>query len=176
VGYLLLCPLRRFLESPKKMLVPHVRPGMKVLDPGCGMGFFSLPMARMVGSGGCIICVDLQERMIDRLRRRARRAGLDERIEASVCTESDLGVDHWQGKLDLVTAIHVIHEVPDAREFLAECHALLKPGGRLLAVEPKGHVSGEDFRLTVETARQVGFADLPRPQDIRGHAALVERP
>ena len=52
VGYLLLNPLRRLLENPDKMLGQFVQDGMVVLEPGCGMGYFTLPLARMVGPEG----------------------------------------------------------------------------------------------------------------------------
>ncbi len=59
LGYLLASPLRRLLENPERMLRPYVRPGMTVLEPGSGMGFFSLPLARLVGAEGRVVCVDL---------------------------------------------------------------------------------------------------------------------
>ena len=76
LGFLLASPLRRFLYSPEDILKPHVREGMNVLDVGCGMGFFSLPIARLVGETGRVVCVDLQARMIKGLLRRSKKAGL----------------------------------------------------------------------------------------------------
>ena len=52
VGYFLLNPLRKLVESPSKLFNPFVREGMVVLEPGCAMGFFTLPLARMVGPAG----------------------------------------------------------------------------------------------------------------------------
>ncbi|MBW1912872.1 MAG: methyltransferase type 11, partial [Deltaproteobacteria bacterium] len=52
IGYLLLSPLRKFFENPDKMFGPYVREGMTVMEPGCGMGYFTLPLARMVGPEG----------------------------------------------------------------------------------------------------------------------------
>jgi ubiquinone/menaquinone biosynthesis C-methylase UbiE len=148
---------------------------MKVVEPGCGMGFFSLPLARMVGPHGRVICVDLQQPMITRLLKRVQKVGLDDRIEAHVCTDNGLGLQPWGGKIDLVTAIHVIHEVPDAPAFLSQLHAVLKPAGRLLVLEPRGHVNAEAFQVTLARARQVGFTHLEAPR-LRGeHTALLEK-
>ena len=85
VGYLLASPVRKLFQNPKKILAPYVEDGMKVLDVGCAMGFFSLPLARMIGSNGKVICVDVQEKMIKSLEKRAQKAGLANRIETRVC-------------------------------------------------------------------------------------------
>jgi len=176
VGYLLLCPLRKFGENPRKILAPHVRPGMTVLEPGCAMGFFSLPLARMVGPEGRVICVDLQEAMIRRLERRARKVGLSDRIETHVCSTDDLGLDAWSGRIDLIAAIHMIHEVEDAQALLSQFYDLLRLGGRLLVVEPKGHVGREQFEGELEQARSAGFGELEAPRHRRELAALLEKP
>jgi ubiquinone/menaquinone biosynthesis C-methylase UbiE len=156
--------LRRLLENPERMLRPYVRPGMTVLEPGSGMGFFSLPLARLVGAEGRVVCVDLQRRMIDGLRRRAGKAGVLDRIETAVCSSDDLGIGEWAGRIDLALVIHVIHEVPDADRFLRQIHAALRPGGALVIIEPKGHVTPEQFEETLALAEAAGFSrDLQAP-------------
>jgi 2-polyprenyl-3-methyl-5-hydroxy-6-metoxy-1,4-benzoquinol methylase len=62
VGHFLASPLRKLLNNPKSMLGKHVIKDMIVLDIGCAMGFFSLPLAEMVGAKGKVICIDLQEK------------------------------------------------------------------------------------------------------------------
>ena len=64
VGYLIASPLRKLGENPDTILAPLVEPGMTTVDIGCAMGFFSLPLARMVGGSGRVVCVDVQERML----------------------------------------------------------------------------------------------------------------
>jgi ubiquinone/menaquinone biosynthesis C-methylase UbiE len=130
---------------------------MTVLEPGGGMGFFSLPLARLVGAEGRVVCVDLQPRMVDGLRRRARKAGLLDRLETAVCSAEDLGIGKWEGRIDLALVIHVIHEVPDPDRFLRQIHAALRPGGRLVVIEPKGHVRPAQFGKTLALAETVGF-------------------
>lgn len=175
VGYLLLSPLRRLSEKPEAILGPHVRPGMKVVEPGCGMGYFSLPLARMVGPYGKVICLDLQKRMIARLEKRAGKAGLDGRIQASVCSAGDLGVEELAGSIDFIPAVHVVHEVPDPGRFLRQVHELLRPGGTLLLMEPRGHVNEDRFRGEIDLARDSGFVELPPPDIRKAHAALLEK-
>lgn len=59
VGYLLTSPIRKWFQDPQQILRPFVTEGMIALDIGPGMGFFTLPMARLVGRRGKVIAVDL---------------------------------------------------------------------------------------------------------------------
>ena len=115
------------MQNPKKILSPYVEEGMKVLDIGCAMGFFSLPLAEMVSPNGKVICVDIQAKMIESLGKRARKAGLSERIETHLCRGNSLGLDDLQGQIDFALASAVVHEVPNAADFFAEIHGTLKP-------------------------------------------------
>ena len=115
--YVLVSPLRRLFDNPKTHLGPHVRPGMTVLEPGCGMGYFSLPLARMVGASGRVLCADVEHHALERLEGRARRAGLAERIVAAPCTPAALGLAEWKGRVDLVAAMHMFHEVAEPAAF-----------------------------------------------------------
>ena len=148
---------------------------MIVVEPGCGMGFFTLPLARLVGPTGRVLCVDLQPRMIDGLRRRARRAGLSDRIHASVCTEDDAGLGAFAGEADLAVAIHMLHEVPDAARLLTQLHAALRLGGLLLVLEPKGHVTPDDLSHTLAVAAVAGFANTGRTAGGRGLSAILQK-
>lgn len=157
VGYLLVAPLRRLAQDPDKILSPYIREGMTVLEIGPGMGFFSLPLARLVGKEGRVICVDVQERMLKTLRKRAQKAGVLERITSVLAAENSLRIDDFEEKVDFAFAFAVVHEVADQARLLEEIHRSLKPGSLLLLSEPKGHVTAEDFMKTVETARTMGF-------------------
>ena len=63
-GYLLASPVRKLLQNPTRILEPYVRAGMNVLEPGPGMGFFTLELARLVGPEGRVVAVDVQPAMI----------------------------------------------------------------------------------------------------------------
>jgi 2-polyprenyl-3-methyl-5-hydroxy-6-metoxy-1,4-benzoquinol methylase len=157
VGYLLLNPLRRLFEHPERLLSPFVRPGMTVLEPGCGPGFFTLPLARMVGENGQVICADVQEKMLDIVRRRAESAGLSKRIDLRTVSEKGLAELHLHGEVDLAVAIHMVHEVPDKERFLRDIHNALKHGGRLFVREPRFHVSREMINRMKGICRDIGF-------------------
>ena len=176
LGYLLVSPLRRLLEKPEDVLAPHVESGVTAMDIGCGMGFFSLPMAELVGPSGRVICVDLQERMISSLRKRASRAGLADRIQTRVCSASSLGTEDLEGKVDFVLTFAMVHEVPDAAGLLTQIHEVLVPGGRLLIAEPRGHVSEEALEETIAAAERAGLSAVERPAIKRSRAVLLEKP
>ncbi len=176
IGYFLLSPLRTLGENPDRILDPLVEPGMTAIDVGCAMGYFSLPLARKVGRTGRVICVDLQERMLQTLERRARRARLAQTIETRTCTQHSLGLGDLGGQADLVLAVHVVHETTDAQQFLQECYAALKPGGRLLLIEPNGHVSNEEFAATQKAALDAGFEQQQLGQFRRSRSLLLVKP
>ena len=175
VGYLLACPVRTIVHNPRRILGPFVKPGMTVLDVGSAMGFFSLPMARLVGAGGREICVDLQARMLERLTKRAQRAGLAERVETRLCDAAGLRVDDLASRVDFALAFAVVHEVPAAVRLMREIVGALKPDGRLLIAEPRGHVSASAFEETILTAATVGLRTVSTPRIARCHATLLER-
>jgi 2-polyprenyl-3-methyl-5-hydroxy-6-metoxy-1,4-benzoquinol methylase len=172
-GRVLSSPLRKLYQNPRKILDPYVTAGMTVLDAGCAMGFFSLPIARMVGPHGKVFCVDVQQRMIETLEKRARKAGLSQKLVARVCAPDSLGLNNLKGKIDFSLAFAVLHEAPDARSFLSDIHSAMKPQGTLLLAEPSGRVSEEDFRRTISIAQQVGFKSIERPRIRRSRAVLL---
>ena len=175
VGYLLISPLRTLFQNPEKILKPYITSGMKVLDLGCGMGFFSLPIARMIGAKGQVICVDIQEKMIRTLTKRAKKAGLTERIVTRICNQISLGLDDLIEEIDFALAFAVVHEVPQAPQFFDQIFRTLKPAGRLLIAEPKGHVSEKDFNITISLTQQNGFKIIDNPSIPRNRAILLKK-
>lgn len=174
IGYFLVSPLRKLVQDPGAILAPFVREGMTVLEPGPGMGFFTLEAARRVGPRGRVVAVDLQPRMLAALRRRAERAGLAGRIEAREARTESLGVGDLAGRVDLVLALLVVHEFPDAGRFFAEVRGTLAPGGKVLVAEPSGHVSAEAFEASLAAAARAGLRRAPGPKVWRSRTAVLE--
>ena len=175
LGYFLISPLRRLQLNPGKLLIPWVRDGMTVLEPGPGMGFFTIPLARLVGADGKVIALDVQPKMISKLQRRVAKAGLEQRVDARPVSVDSLGVSSLAGKVDFTLAFAMVHEMPSAARFFAETAAASKPGARLLLVEPAGHVRAEEFEAELRQAAQAGFKVLERPNIRRSQAALLQR-
>lgn len=175
IGYLLLSPLRKLGQNPQKIFSPYIKAGMRVLDIGCAMGFFSLPLAKMVGPQGKVICVDMQEKMLAVLNQRAAKAGVSAGIETRLCSQNSLGLNDIKETMDFAVAFAVIHEVPDTPSFFSELHKALKIQGRLLIAEPRGHTSENDFEKALSLAEQNGFKVIDYPRISRSLAALLEK-
>lgn len=175
VGYLLLCPLRGFAHDPRKILGSHVREGMTALDVGCAMGFLSLPLARMVGPSGRVICVDVQEGMLRKLEARAARVGLSGRVQARLCTADSLGLSDLREAIDFAVAFMMVHEVLTPATLFTEIAGALKPGASLLVAEPILHVSRRQFEAEVEAARGAAFEVAARLRIPRSRAVLLRK-
>jgi len=152
--------LRRLVHDPEKILAPYVKEAMTVLDTGCGMGFFSIAMAKLVGSGGRVIAVDVQPQMLKVLKKRAEKAGVSGRITTVCCGQNELGAKE---KVDFALAFYMVHEVPDKEVFFRQIASCLKPKARLLLAEPWIHVSRSAFKQTVEAALEAGLSRAGNP-------------
>jgi ubiquinone/menaquinone biosynthesis C-methylase UbiE len=175
IGYLLLNPFRIFFENPYKLFSPIVREGMTVLEPGSGMGYFTLPLARLVGNTGRVIAIDIQPKMIAMLAKRALKAGLFERIEMRLGESDRLKVDDLSGRVDLAVAIHMVHETANPSRLFKEVWNALKNEGELLVIEPKGHVSLKDFEKCIGAAREVGFIQNDDFSDLKRRKVLLHK-
>ncbi len=181
-GHPLVCPpwlcftfdnrLRRRIHDPAAILGAYVGPGDSVLDIGPGMGYFSIPLARLVGPAGRVTAIDIQEKMLAALALRAEKSGVSEIVRTHLATPESLG-EHPGA--DFVLAFWMVHELPDQRPFLAQIFNLMKPGGRFLLVEPVIHVGAGPFARTLAIAAEVGFAVKEKPKVRFSRAALLTR-
>ena len=171
MGYLLTCPIRRWLQDPEKILSPYITEGMTVLDIGPGMGFFTIPAARMVGNGGKVIAVDVQSRMLKPLVKRAEKAGVADRVVTKLIEPDSIGVSD---PIDFCLLFNVVHEVPDAAALFSQIKAILKPRGKVLLVEPGWHVSEQEFQETLGLASNAGLKVIGKPEIRRSRSALLE--
>lgn len=175
LGYFLLNPFRRWRHDPKKLLSPYVRGGMTVLEPGPGMGFFTLELLRMVGANGRVVAVDVQPKMLERLKRRAQKAGLAERLDVRLAQPESMGLSDLAGKVDFTLAFAVVHEFPSARNFFMEVSQSSKPGVQVLVAEPSGHVKADEFEGEIKDAVGAGFVVVDRPVIRGSHTVLLRK-
>jgi ubiquinone/menaquinone biosynthesis C-methylase UbiE len=151
---------RKLIHDPDKILQPYIKEGDKILDVGPGMGYFTIPMAKMAGEGWRVIAADIQEKMLAAIKKRAEKGAVEKRVTLHLSSPASLGVE---GKFDFILAFWMAHEVPDKERFFAELHSLLKDEGKFLMVEPKIHVSKAQFVQTLQIAERAGFTTVETP-------------
>ena len=163
---------RRLFQNPERILRPYIKPGWTVLDVGPGMGYFTIPLAKLVGDSGKVIAADLQKKMLDGVYHRALRVGLQDRIELLQSTSEKIGINE---PIDFCLAFWMVHEVPDRPRFLGEISSGLKPGGLFLLVEPKIHVAKDNYSETIQIAKSAGLSLVDQPKISLSYAALFKK-
>lgn len=153
--------IRKWLQNPEKILKPYITEGMTVLDVGCGPGFFSIDMARMVGKSGNVIASDLQDGMLKKVKDKITGTELEKRIILHKCGRNRIGVSEH---VDFVLLFYVVHEIPDKERFFNEIKTILNPNAQVLMVEPPFHVSKLAFEETVGKAVNAGFVGIEGPR------------
>jgi ubiquinone/menaquinone biosynthesis C-methylase UbiE len=164
--------LRRLLQPPEKIVGPYIKPGDTVVDLGCGPGFFTVPMAKMAGSSGRVIAVDLQSEMLDIVAKKLRNTSLASRVELHRCRQSSLDLDK-NIQANFVLAYYMVHETPDQSNFFHEVMRILGSKGRLLVVEPPFHVSKSAFEMYLKYAEDAGLTLIDRPKGKGGKSILL---
>jgi len=152
---------RKAVHNPRKLLDPYISKNMTVLDLGCGPGYFTTDLARLVGEEGRVIAADLQQGMLEKVLRKVTGTDLERRIKIHKCQDNKIGVAE---KLDFVLAFWMVHEVPDQQSLFLELKSVLKPNGRIWIIEPKIHVKESSFRKMISLCESAGFEVIERPK------------
>lgn len=155
--------LRRFLYRPDRLAEKYVKPGDRVLDFGCGPGFFTRGFAKRVGDRGQVFSVDLQDEMLSILQEKMAAEGLLPHITIHQSLPRSINLsEDLSGTFDAAFAIFVVHEVPDPAALFTEIAALLKQGGTFFYTEPPVIVSWREFRENLALAEEAGFRQVDR--------------
>jgi len=133
------------------------------------MGYFSIPLAGMVGEKGKVIATDIQPEMLKAVQKRAKKAGVEKQIITHLCKADSLGLNI---QFDFILAFWMVHEVPNRLAFFKEVKSLLKPSGKFLFSEPMLHVNRAMFEETVKTAESVGLVLKEKPRISLSRSAL----
>ena len=163
---------RRWVQNPRKILSPYLKEGMKVLEVGCGPGFFTLDIAELIGKSGKVYAVDLQEGMLQKVRIKIQGTELERRITLHLSEENIIGVTE---KVDFVLMFYVVHEIPDKKALFEETGMLLDQDGKVLIVEPPFHVSKRAFAETIEIAEEAGLSVIARPKMYLSKAIVMKK-
>ena len=118
-----------------------IRPGMRVLDAGCGPGRLTMPVSMIVGPSGQIVAVDIQRRMLQMLGDRVEEKGrTNVELVLAGLGEGRLAANEF----DIALLVTVLGEIPDKAPALREIYQCLRPGGILSITEvlPDPHYQG----------------------------------
>jgi len=164
---------RKLLQNPQKILKPYINKGMTVLDLGCGPGFFTVEIAKLLKESGKVIAADLQEGMLDKLRQKIKGTEIEERITLHKCQEESIDLTE---KVDFVLAFYMVHEVPDQDKLIRELKSILKPDGKIFIIEPKFHVSKISFNSMIDRAKNIGLEEMERPKVFFSRTVVLKCP
>jgi ubiquinone/menaquinone biosynthesis C-methylase UbiE len=162
--------LRRWIQNPEKIVKPYIKPGMIVLDFGCGPGFFTIEMAKLLNGQGKVIAADLQRGMLEIIRQKIRKSELEQIVELHKCQDQSVGVTE---KVDFILAFYVVHEVPDQDKLFQELKSILKPEGKIFIVEPLFHVPEKSFNHMLERVKNLGFEITEQPKSFFNRAVVL---
>ncbi len=178
----LLSEERAQMHPPAEALaLLDLHPGQVVADIGCGPGFLTIPIARLVQPGGQVFAVDVRGEMLALLRERLSAEGLTH-VRPLLSQESILPLDDEScGRL---LAAFLLHELADPAAFLREIRRVLGPGGRGLAIDWAPHESPAgpplDARVPADRATEWLRAaalvpDAPVPFGLYSYAIVFHR-
>jgi ubiquinone/menaquinone biosynthesis C-methylase UbiE len=164
--------IRRYLQNPHKILMPYIKEGMTVLDIGCGVGFFTIEIAKMIGTSGKVFAADLQEGMLQKIRDKITGTSLEKIISIHKCKKNKIGLNET---VDFIFAFYFVHEVPDKYRLFSELYTILRPGGNILIVEPPLHVSKSGFKSMLKILEDTGFKIVSEPNMFLHKTVLITK-
>lgn len=134
-----------------------LKPGMTICDMGCGNGFYTLDMAKMVGKEGTVYAVDIQPPMLRMLRTRAKKAKLSN-IKPILGTYVDPKLP--PDSCDLIFCVDVYHEFSHPEHMLAQMRKALKKDGQLLLVEFRAEDASVPIKPEHKMTRDQVFKEM----------------
>jgi ubiquinone/menaquinone biosynthesis C-methylase UbiE len=154
--FLLENPYMKFVAG-SNLLIRRIglQPGMRVLDIGCGPGRLTIPLAKHVGSNGEVTALDLQEKMLEKLKKRIEY----NHLKNVRLIFGGAGHDHIKKKdyFDRAILVTVLGEIPDKQRALEEIFGVLKSGGILSITEVLPDPDYQRQRTVLNLAKSAGF-------------------
>jgi ubiquinone/menaquinone biosynthesis C-methylase UbiE len=117
----------RFGDPRSRLLEAGLEEGQTVLDYGCGIGSYTIPVARIVGKDGMVYALDIHPLAIEAVENRRARQNLAN--IRTICSGRDTGLP--DNSVDVILLYDVLHLVDDKAGLVQELHRVLKPDGRL---------------------------------------------
>jgi ubiquinone/menaquinone biosynthesis C-methylase UbiE len=132
-------PILPLVRNPYRLLkAAGLEGGYKVLEVGCGPGFFTIPAARIVGDEGHVYAVDIHPRAVERVKKKIEKKALSN-VTASCVNASDTGLPGES--VDLAFLFGLRYIAGGLENVISELHRILKPGGILSFEKTRGSES-----------------------------------
>jgi len=148
-------PLLPYFRNPQRLLkAAGLKPGQKVLEVGCGPGFFTIPAAKIVGEEGFIYAVDVHPLAIERVKEKIEREGI-KNVTPILTNASDTGLP--DRSIDLAFIFGLQYIADGLENVIAEIHRILKDGGVLSFEKTRGSA-----KKLIEEVERRGFVYLRR--------------
>ncbi|MBN2682450.1 MAG: class I SAM-dependent methyltransferase [Bacteroidales bacterium] len=161
---------RRIIQNPKKIIKPYIKEGMMVMDLGCGPGFFTVEMAKILQNSGKVVAVDIQEGMLKLLEAKIKGTDFQKIVTLHQAENDSLS---FSGKVDFILAFYVVHEISRDNLF-SELKRILNPNGKILIVEPNFHISKIVYLEMLDNLIKEGFEIISKPKIFLSRAVLVK--
>ena len=127
-------PLLPYFRNPYKLLkAAGLKPGQKVLEVGCGPGFFTIPAAKIVGEEGVVYAADVHPLAIERAKGKIEREGM-KNVKPMLANVSDTELP--DRSIDLAFIFGLRYIASELENAIAEMHRILKPRGVLSFEDP----------------------------------------
>jgi len=165
--------LRPLLYDPERIVRPFVAAGDRVVDIGCGAGYFSPTLSRLVGPAGELVLVDAQEEMLQHAVEQVRRDPLAQAKLTPILSadsEPSLPVE-----LDFVLMSWMLHEVGEPEGLWRTLWRCMRPAGKVLVIEPYLHVSAARWEEQLAPAETLGFARTAARGVLASRVAVLTR-
>lgn len=163
--------LRLMLQNPGRILKRYIHPGMTVLDLGCGTGYFTLEIAKLLKKKGKVIAADVQKGMLDILIHKLENSELKNQIQINNNQENSLNLTE---KVDFILAFYAFHEMKYLDSIINELQKIVTSESRIFISEQKFHVSKYRFNTIVKKMEGIGFEICKRPRIFLSRTVIMK--
>lgn len=163
--------LRLLLQNPRRILRIYIHSGMTVLDLGCGTGYFTLEIAKLLEKKGKVIAADVQKGMLEVLKHKMENSGLQKQIQIHNNQENTLDLTE---KVDFILAFYTFHEMRFIDNITNELQKIVKPETKILISEQKFNVSKFTFNTIIQKLENIGFEIYKRPKIFLSRTVIMQ--
>ena len=158
VAGLLDSKFRKLFHNPNKILKPFIKRNISALDIGCGPGVFSIEIAKLMEGTGKVISVDMQEGMLEIIKKKIDGKIYEKNIVLHKCTQNCINVKE---NIDFLLLFYVVHEVPSKEKLFNEILPLINKDGLIMIVEP-GLIPTKEYNWIINFVKEKGFEEYEK--------------